>query len=83
LSVYFALLLPASIWLLGKIINEDGAYFDLQGFGTTPWPASIIEIDIMEHGIFPSKPHFIQGALHTPSSSGNSQSRNFSFRFAK
>jgi hypothetical protein len=22
-----------------KNINEDGAYFDLQGFGTTPWPA--------------------------------------------
>jgi hypothetical protein len=41
-----------------KNINEDGAYFDLQGFGTTPWHG---EIDIMEHGIFPSKPQdFIQ-----------------------
>lgn len=60
-----------AIWLLGKNINEDGAYFDLQGFGTTPWPACG-EIDIMEHGIFPSKPQdFIQSALHTPSSSGN------------
>jgi beta-glucanase (GH16 family) len=49
-----------AIWLLGKNINEDGAYFDLQGFGTTPWPACN-EIDIMEHGIFPSKPQdFIQ-----------------------
>jgi hypothetical protein len=41
-----------------KNINEDGAYFDLQGFGTTPWQHG--EIDIMEHGIFQKPQDFIQ-----------------------
>jgi beta-glucanase (GH16 family) len=59
-----------ALWLLGKNVNEDGAYFDSQ-FGTTSWPACG-EIDIMEHGITPSQPAgYIQSALHTPSSSGN------------
>jgi beta-glucanase (GH16 family) len=59
-----------AVWLLGKNINEAGGYFD-SNFGTTNWPGCG-EIDIMEHGIFPSKPQdFIQSALHTPSSSGN------------
>jgi hypothetical protein len=72
LSVSLCVFIPLQYGCWVKNINEDGAYFDLQGFGTTPWPASIIEIDIMEHGIFPSKPQdFIQSALHTPSSSGN------------
>jgi hypothetical protein len=56
--------------LLGKNINEDGGFFDSQ-FGTTNWPACG-EIDIMEHGITPSQPTgYIQSALHTPSSFGN------------
>lgn len=60
-----------AIWLLGKNINEDGAYFDAD-FGTTNWPACG-EIDIMEHGIFPSQNiNYIQSTLHTPSSYGNS-----------
>lgn len=60
-----------AIWMLGKNINEDGAYFDAI-YGTTNWPACG-EIDIMEHGIFPSQDiNYIQGTLHTPSSYGNS-----------
>ncbi|MBW4360064.1 family 16 glycosylhydrolase [Flavobacterium taihuense] len=59
-----------AIWMLGKNTNEDGGYFDAT-YGNTNWPASG-EIDIMEHGIFPSESiNFIQSALHTPSSNGN------------
>jgi len=59
-----------AIWMLGKNVNEDGGYFD-NAFGTTSWPACG-EIDIMEHGITPSQPiNYIQSALHTPSSFGN------------
>ena len=55
--------------MLGKNINEDGAFFD-PTHGTTDWPACG-EIDIMEHGITPSQPTgYIQSALHTPSSFG-------------
>lgn len=60
-----------AIWLLGKNINEDGAYF-ASTFGTTNWPGCG-EIDMMEHGIFPSQPtNYIQSTMHTPSSYGNS-----------
>lgn len=60
-----------AIWMLGKNINEDGAYFDAL-YGTTNWPACG-EIDIMEHGIFPSRPiDYVQSTFHTPSSFGNS-----------
>lgn len=59
-----------ALWMLGKNVNENGAYFDAQ-FGTTDWPACG-EIDIMEHGITPSQPlNYVQSALHTPSSFGN------------
>lgn len=59
-----------AIWMLGKNVNEDGAYFDAD-FGTVSWPACG-EIDIMEHGITPSQPlNYVQSALHTPSSFGN------------
>ncbi len=59
-----------ALWLLGKNVNEDGGYFDA-AFGNTSWPACG-EIDIMEHGITPSQPiNYVQSALHTPSSSGN------------
>lgn len=57
-----------AIWLLGKNINEDGAYWDNQGYGTTAWPACG-EIDIMEH--WGSNQNYIQSATHTSSSSGN------------
>jgi beta-glucanase (GH16 family) len=60
-----------AIWMLGRNVNEDGGYFDA-AYGTTDWPACG-EIDIMEHGIFPSQPTgYIQSTLHTPSSHGNS-----------
>jgi beta-glucanase (GH16 family) len=59
-----------AIWMLGKNVNEDGGFFDA-AFGTTNWPACG-EIDIMEHGITSSQPtNYIQSALHTPSSFGN------------
>lgn len=59
-----------ALWLLGKNINEPGGFFQPQ-FGTTNWPACG-EIDIMEHGITPHQPPgFIQSAIHTPSSFGN------------
>lgn len=59
-----------AIWMLAKNVNEDGAYFDAT-YGTVDWPACG-EIDIMEHGITPSQPiNYIQSALHTPSSFGN------------
>ncbi|WP_246067712.1 family 16 glycosylhydrolase [Changchengzhania lutea] len=57
-----------AIWTLGKNINEDGGYWDNQGFGTTSWPACG-EIDIMEHGL--GTVNHTSSALHTPSSSGN------------
>lgn len=59
-----------AIWMLGKNTNEPGGYF-AANFGNVDWPASG-EIDIMEHGITPSQPiNYIQSALHTPSSFGN------------
>ncbi len=57
-----------AIWTLGKNTNEDGAYWDNEGFGTTSWPASG-EIDVMEHGLHAINE--VSSALHTPSSSGN------------
>jgi len=60
-----------AIWMLGKNVNEAGAYFSAN-YGTTSWPACG-EIDIMEHGIFGSQSiNYVQSTLHTPSSSGNS-----------
>jgi beta-glucanase (GH16 family) len=56
-----------AIWTLGKNINEDGGYWDLNGFGTTPWPACG-EIDIMEH--WGANQDYVSSATHTPSSFG-------------
>lgn len=61
-----------AFWMLGKNINEDGAYWDNQGFGSTSWPACG-EIDIMEH--WGDNQNFVQSALHTPSSSGNTSNK--------
>jgi beta-glucanase (GH16 family) len=56
-----------AIWMLGKNVNEDGAYWDNLGYGTTGWP-NCGEIDIMEHwGI---NPNYVSSATHTPSSFG-------------
>tara|TARA_B110000879_G_scaffold126010_1_gene166241 strand:+ start:842 stop:1693 length:852 start_codon:yes stop_codon:yes gene_type:complete len=57
-----------AIWTLGKNIKEVGAYWQTQGYGTTSWP-SCGEIDIMEH--WGSRPNFVQSAMHTKSSSGD------------
>ena len=56
-----------AIWTLGKNINENGAYWDNQGYGTTSWPACG-EIDIMEHWGY--NQNYVQSATHTPSSYG-------------
>lgn len=56
-----------ALWMLGKNISEDGAYWEIQGFGTTGWPACG-EIDIMEH--WGNNQNYVQSATHTPSSFG-------------
>ena len=56
-----------AIWTLGKNINEAGAYWQTQGFGSVSWPACG-EIDIMEHGL--GATNHVSSAIHTPSSSG-------------
>jgi beta-glucanase (GH16 family) len=56
-----------ALWMLGKNINEDGAYWDNEGFDTSSWPACG-EIDIMEH--WGNNQNYVSSATHTPSSSG-------------
>ncbi|MDG1503695.1 MAG: family 16 glycosylhydrolase [Flavicella sp.] len=56
-----------AIWMLGKNINEDGGYWDNNGYGSTPWPACG-EIDIMEH--WGNNQNYVSSAMHTPSSYG-------------
>jgi beta-glucanase (GH16 family) len=56
-----------AIWMLGKNINEDGGYWDNQGFGNSNWPACG-EVDIMEH--WGNNQNYVQSAMHTPSSFG-------------
>ena len=56
-----------AIWMLSKKINEDGAYWDNQGYGTINWPACG-EIDILEH--WGKHQDFVQSAVHTSSSYG-------------
>lgn len=56
-----------AIWTLGKNFDADGTWWDLQGYGTTPWPACG-EIDIMEH--WGANQNYVSSATHTPSSYG-------------
>lgn len=56
-----------AFWTLGKNIDEDGAYWDNEGFGTSAWPYCG-EIDIMEH--WGTNQNYVQSATHTPSSYG-------------
>ena len=56
-----------AIWTLGQNITESGAYWQTQGYGTTPWPACG-EVDIMEH--WGNNQNYVQSAMHTPSSFG-------------
>lgn len=57
-----------ALWMLGKNIDESGGYWAIKGYGNTAWPACG-EIDIMEH--WGSNQNFVQSAIHTPSSFGN------------
>lgn len=65
-----------AIWMLGQNINEKGAYWETQGYGTTDWPACG-EIDIMEH--WGDNQNFITSALHTPSSFGSTENKGGQF----
>lgn len=56
-----------AIWMLSKNINEDGAYWDTKGFGTTNWPACG-EIDILEH--WGKNQNYVQSGVHNASSYG-------------
>lgn len=56
-----------AIWMLNKNINEDGAYWDNEGFGTVNWP-NCGEIDILEH--WGKNQNYIQSAVHNASSYG-------------
>lgn len=57
-----------AIWTLSKNIDEPGAYWQQQGFGTTYWPVCG-EIDILEH--WGKKQNYIQSAVHTAASAGD------------
>ncbi|MCL6295878.1 glycoside hydrolase family 16 protein [Jejuia spongiicola] len=57
-----------AIWMLNKNIDEPGAYWQKQGFGTTYWPVCG-EIDILEH--WGKKQNRIQSAVHTGASAGD------------
>ncbi len=59
-----------ALWMLGRNIQETGAYFTQLGYGTTGWPACG-EIDIMEH--WGTQPQLIHSSVHTPSSYGATQ----------
>ncbi|WP_284652256.1 family 16 glycosylhydrolase [Flavobacterium terrisoli] len=56
-----------AIWTLGKNVIEPGAYWSATN-GTVNWPACG-EIDVMEH--WGNNQNFVQSAMHTPSSFGN------------
>jgi len=56
-----------AIWMLNKNIDEPGAYWQKQGFGSTYWPVCG-EVDILEH--WGKKQNYIQSAVHTAFSAG-------------
>ena len=57
-----------AIWMLNTNIDEDGAYWDNQGYDTTKWPYCG-EIDIMEH--WGDDQDYVSSALHNGSSYGD------------
>ena len=57
-----------AIWMLNKNIDEPGAYWQKQGFGSTYWPVCG-EVDIVEH--WGNRQNYIQSAVHTESSAGD------------
>lgn len=56
-----------AIWMLNTNIDEDGAYWETQGFGTTKWPYCG-EIDILEH--WGKNQDHVSSAVHNGSSYG-------------
>ena len=56
-----------AIWMLNKNINEDGAYWDIQGFDEVNWP-NCGEIDILEH--WGKNQDYVSSAVHNGSSYG-------------
>ncbi len=56
-----------AIWMLNTNIDEDGAYWDNEGYGTTVWP-QCGEIDIIEH--WGKNQDVVSSALHNGSSYG-------------
>ena len=56
-----------AIWMLNTNINEDGAFWDNQGYGTVNWP-NCGEIDIMEH--WGKNQDYVSSAVHNGSSYG-------------
>lgn len=58
-----------AIWTLGKNIIEPGGYWSAE-HGEEYWP-ECGEIDIMEH--WGTNQNYVQAALHTPSSFGNTE----------
>jgi len=59
-----------AIWMLSKNIDEDGAFWDLEGYGTTKWPVCG-EMDIIEH--WGKNQNFVQSAVHNGASYGNTE----------
>ncbi|WP_350291260.1 glycoside hydrolase family 16 protein [uncultured Croceitalea sp.] len=57
-----------AIWMLNKNIDEDGAYWDNKGFGTTKWPYCG-EVDIVEH--WGKNQDYVSSAVHNGSSYGD------------
>ena len=56
-----------AIWMLNTNIDEDGAYWDNEGYGTVKWP-HCGEIDIMEH--WGKNQDYVSSAVHNGSSYG-------------
>ncbi|NAY91119.1 family 16 glycosylhydrolase [Muricauda sp. JGD-17] len=56
-----------AIWMLNTNIDEDGAYWDNQGFGKVKWP-KCGEIDILEH--WGKNQDYVSSAVHNGSSYG-------------
>lgn len=57
-----------AIWMLNTNIKQAGGYWQIRGFGTTPWP-ECGEVDIVEH--WGHRQNYIQSGTHTPSSYGS------------
>ncbi|TAI47819.1 glycoside hydrolase family 16 protein [Flagellimonas allohymeniacidonis] len=57
-----------AIWMLNTNIDEDGAYWENKGFGTTKWP-HCGEIDILEH--WGKNQDYVSSAVHNGSSYGD------------